>query len=101
VRIQDPITHENVETTFQVAAVSVERQRATRNTALEKALANATGGKDYDLTTAASLPDDVKLVSRTETNLEVLPLWNTWLVFVMVSALLLGEWLLRKWVNLP
>jgi hypothetical protein len=101
VRVRDPITRETVETTFQVAAVSVERQRATRNAALEQSLADATGGKDYDLVSVAKLPDEVRLVSRTETNLEVLPLWNTWLVFALVAALMLGEWLVRKWVNLP
>jgi len=101
VRVRDPIGQQVVDATFQVVAVPVERQRATRNIALQQALADATGGKSYDLTTAATLPDQVRLQSRTETNVEVIPLWNTWLVFAAVAVLMLGEWLGRKWVNLP
>ena len=33
--------------------------------------------------------------------MEVIPLWNTWLSFGLVVALMLGEWLGRKWANLP
>jgi len=101
VRVRDPISQQTAETTFQVVAVPVERQRATRNAALQQALADATGGKSYDLTTVAALPDQVRLQTRTETNVEVIPLWNTWLVFAAVAVLMLGEWLGRKWVNLP
>jgi uncharacterized membrane protein len=31
----------------------------------------------------------------------VVALWNTWLAFTLVVVLMLGEWLGRKWVNLP
>jgi hypothetical protein len=101
VRVRDPIAQHVVDATFQVVAVPVERQRATRNTALQQALADATGGKSYDLATVAQLPDQIRLQSRTETNVEVIPLWNTWLVFAVVAVLMLGEWAGRKWVNLP
>ncbi len=101
VRVRDPITQQMVETRFDVAALPVERQRATRNAALQQALADATGGKSYDVTTVGELPDQIHLVSRTEANVEVIPLWNTWLAFAVVAALMLGEWLGRKWVNLP
>lgn len=101
VRIRDPITQQTVDATFQVAALPVERQRATRNAALERALADATGGKSYDLASAAELPERIPLVARTEANVEVIPLWNTWMAFSAVVALMLGEWLFRKWVNLP
>jgi hypothetical protein len=101
VRVHDPIAQEHVETTFRVASVSVERQRAVRNAALQQALADATGGKSYDLASAARLADEIRLVAKTETDVEVIPLWNTWFAFVLVTALMLGEWLGRKWVNLP
>jgi hypothetical protein len=100
-RVHDPIAQEHVETTFRVASVSVERQRAVRNAALQQALADATGGKSYDLASAARLADEIRLVAKTETDVEVIPLWNTWFAFALVSALMLGEWLGRKWVNLP
>lgn len=101
VRVFDPVAKQHVETAFRVATVSVERQRAVRNTALQQALADATGGKSYDLATAAQLPDDIRLPPRLETNIEVIALWNTWLVFGLASGLMLAEWLGRKWMSLP
>jgi len=97
----DPISKEPVEVTFQVTALSVERRRAVRGAALEQALAAATGGKTFDLTTAGKLPVEIKLVSKTETHIEVISLWNTWFCFICVIVLMLGEWLGRKRVNLP
>jgi len=99
--VHDPIADESAEVTFRVASVSVERQRAVRNVALQQAIADATGGKSYDLTTVARLPEEIQLVAKTETNVEVITLWNTWLCFGCVVLLMLGEWLGRKWVNLP
>jgi uncharacterized membrane protein len=31
----------------------------------------------------------------------VIELWNTWLAFGLVGFFMLGEWLGRKWANLP
>jgi hypothetical protein len=101
VRVRDPIAEEDVEVTFRVARVSVERQRPVRNVALEEAIADATGGKSYDLTSAERLADEIDLAAKTETSIQVIPLWNTWLAFACVIVLMLGEWLGRKWVNLP
>ena len=101
VRVRDPITGEHAEAAFRVASVSAERQRAVRNVALQQAIADATGGSSYDLVSVDRLPDEVKREARTETRVEVIPLWNTWLSFGCVVLLMLGEWLGRKWVNLP
>lgn len=101
VRVRDPITQEFAETAFRVLSVPIERRQATRNTSLQQALADATGGRSYDLATVHDLPDQVQLAPRTETNVEVIPLGSTWLVFALVSCLLLGEWAARKRVNLP
>jgi hypothetical protein len=101
VRVIDPLTEQPVEVAFQVASASVERQRAVRNVALEQALADATGGKCYDLATADRLPDEIRLQARGETHEMTIALWNTWLFFLVAVILMLGEWLLRKWVNLP
>lgn len=101
IRVRDPITGEPVETSFRVVSTSIERQRAVRDTALAESLASATGGRSYDLTTLERLPDEIGASARTETNVEVVPLWNTWLAFVAVVGLMLGEWFGRKRVNLP
>jgi hypothetical protein len=101
VRVKDPLGGQVSELTFQVTSVSVERQRAVRNVALQQAIADVTGGKSYDLTTVAQLPDEVRLARKTETTTEIVPLWNTWFFFLTVVLLLLSEWALRKWINLP
>ena len=101
VKVHDPVTKKVAEVAFQVTSVSVERQSATRNSDLQKAIADNTGGKSYDLTTVSRLPEEARLTAKTETNVEVIPLWNTWLAFGLVVLLMLGEWLGRKWVNLP
>lgn len=101
VQVTDPVTQEKVVTTFRVTGVSVEDERAVRNTVLERDLAAVTGGKSYDLVTVGQLPDEIRLVSKTETNVHVVELWNTWLVFGLVGFFMLGEWLGRKRANLP
>lgn len=102
VRVTDPVTGKPVQTTFKVASVALERHSVVRNVALQRQLADAVaGGKTFDLTTVASLPDQIKLTPKTETSTEIITLWHTWLAFGCVVGLLLGEWLLRKWVNLP
>jgi hypothetical protein len=101
VRVTDPIIQEPVETVFQVTSRRVERQAAVRNVDLQQAVAEAyPGGRSYDLTEVARLADDIQLAPKEETTIEPLTLWNTWACFGLVVFLLLGEWLLRKWVNL-
>ncbi|MBI4604316.1 MAG: VWA domain-containing protein [Planctomycetes bacterium] len=100
-RVQDPIAGEMREVAFRVADASVERRTAVRNAALERELAAATGGRCHDLATAAALPAEIEAPETAETSVRVVPLWSTWLLFAAVVALLLGEWLLRKAVNLP
>jgi hypothetical protein len=101
VRVKDPLGGQVAELTFQVASVSVERQRAVRNVALQQAVADATGGKSYDLTTVDQLPDEIRLARKSETTTEIVPLWNTWFYFFAVVLLLWSEWAVRKWINLP
>ncbi len=102
VRIKDPVTGRYAETKFVVRDVSAERRVAVRNVALQKAVAAAVpGGKTYELDEAVRLLDDVQLPQQMETQIEVRPLWSTWLCFALVVMLLLGEWLMRKIVTLP
>jgi hypothetical protein len=68
---------------------------------LQDEIASMTGGKAYDLESAAHMVDDIKPVVLSEKSIKVFPLWNTWLCFGLVVALMLGEWLVRKLINLP
>ena len=100
-RVTDPITSEVHEARFSVADVSAERRVATRDTALQTALAAAVPGG------GAIEPDQLAAVlaafdppRRVRTTTDILPLWDSWLMFGLVVVLLLCEWLGRKAANL-
>lgn len=101
VRVDDPVTGQEIETRFQVTGLSVERRSSVRNVALAEALARETGGRSFELTNVDGVVDLIKLPSPAASGIEVVPLWNTWLGFGFVVFLMLGEWLVRKCVNLP
>jgi hypothetical protein len=61
----------------------------------------ATGGQSYDLTTVSSLLKDFQPKPRTESSIKVIALWHNWLAFAVIILLMLGEWLVRKLMNLP
>jgi hypothetical protein len=100
-RVRDPITGTSKEVTFRVVNLSPERQTAVRNTALQEQIAGESKGKTYDLQTVHRLPDEIDLHPVKETSTKVFALWSTWLCFGLVVTLMLGEWLLRKLINLP
>ncbi|MEX2185720.1 MAG: hypothetical protein WD875_02955 [Pirellulales bacterium] len=102
VQVKDPITGQwKPPLSFTVSSRSPERRNAVRNVAVQEALATRTAGRSYDLTTVASLVDDVEGLSKAERVVEVHKLWSTWPCFALVVMLMLGEWLGRKMVNLP
>jgi hypothetical protein len=84
-----------------VTSLSVEQRSASRNVALQESLAAATGGKTYDLETAAKLADDVDPVARPEHAVKVFPLGMTWACLLLGLGLLICEWIIRKRVSLP
>jgi hypothetical protein len=99
--VDDPVTREQVQAVFTVTGLSVERRAVSRNVALQEALAAATGGKSYDLTTAAGLATDIEPVVRPEHSLKVFPLGMTWACLILGLGLLVGEWIVRKRISLP
>jgi hypothetical protein len=99
-RVTDPLTGEATEAAFRVDSLSAEKRSVVRNTALAGMLASRTGGRAYDLASATRLPDEIDAVARPERSVKVFPLSNTWLCFLTVVGLMLGEWLLRKRSNL-
>jgi len=85
-----------------VKDVSAERRTAVRNVALQRSIAAAVpGGKAYELEAAARLAEEIQAPTKLETQVEVRPLWSTWLCFGLIVALLMAEWLFRKIVTLP
>jgi hypothetical protein len=100
-RVKDPVTREESEVNFQVTGLSAERRSAVRNVSLQNAIAAETGGRSYDLLTADRLVDEIKLNAKPEESIKIFSLSMTWLCFGTAVALMLGEWLLRKTINLP
>lgn len=100
-RIKDPIADRTVELRFEVTGLSAERQRVVRDEKLQTALAEATGGRTYDLATINRLPDELNLRPQQRRVERTISLWTTPLWFGLVIMLMLGEWSARKWVRLP
>ncbi|MBI3860891.1 MAG: VWA domain-containing protein [Planctomycetia bacterium] len=99
--VKDPVTSEESTVFFQVANVSVERRSAVRNSSLAREIAVATGARSYDLKDVHNLVKDFQPKPRHESSIRVIPLWNNWFTFGVVIALMLGEWIIRKFMNLP
>ena len=100
VSVIDPVTKERSEVFFQVTSVSAERRSAVRNVALQSQLAATSGGKSYTLETASQFLKDFQPQERTEVSVQTFEIWHTWFCFTLIVVLMLGEWLLRKWVHL-
>jgi len=100
VLVTDPITNEQASVAMDVASLPLEDIEARRNVALQESLARDTGGRSFDLAGVHDMVETIESAQRIETTTKIVPLWNTWLAFICVIALLLGEWLARKWINL-
>jgi hypothetical protein len=98
--VDDPLTREEAVTAFTVTSLSVEQRSAVRNTSLQEAIAAATGGRSYDLASAASLASDIDPVARREHTMRVVPLGMTWACLLGGLGLLVAEWILRKRASL-
>jgi hypothetical protein len=101
IRVTDPVTSRNTELRFEVTSVSAERQRAVRDEQLQTALAESTGGRSYDLTNVHRLPSELELKPQEQRSTRHVTLWTTPLWFGLIVFLMLGEWLVRKWIWLP
>lgn len=99
-KVKDPITGKTDEQRFEVTPLSAERRRGVRDDKLQNELAQATGGRAYDLTTVGRLPDDLKLEPVVERLTRNYRLWTTPLWFGVAVVLMLGEWLSRKMIRL-
>jgi hypothetical protein len=100
VRVNDPVSLEPVDVFFQVSDLSVERRSATRNRSLQESIAAETGGRSCELHDAQETLAKFAPPRLSETSVEVIPLWSTWLTFGLVICLMFAEWLLRKFANL-
>ena len=99
-RVQDPLTREESEVVFAVTTVSAERRSAVRNVALQKSIASQTAGFACDLTSADERLEKIEPQPKIEQTVKNFPLSMTWLCLGAGLLLMIGEWALRKGVNL-
>ena len=99
-RVKDPITNKFEERRFEVTSLSAERRRGVRDLQLQTELANRTHGRSYELTNVANLLQDLQVKPRVETVTRNHALWSTPLWFIVLIALMLGEWFSRKMIRL-
>ncbi len=100
IRVNDPILQSSSRQSFRVTGASAELRSSVRNETLQHQLARRSRGASCVLSEADSLKDQIKLVPYRETEEHNFAIWKTPLWFMVIVSLMLGEWLLRKWVNL-
>jgi hypothetical protein len=97
----DPITQTPVACKFTAFSTSVERQSPVLDTHLQRAIATASDGRDLELKDVQTLVEQIQPAQITERSTEVVSLVNTWACFLVITGMLLSEWLLRKRIGLP
>jgi hypothetical protein len=80
----------------RVADLNTEFFDAEMRAPLLQRIAKETGGKFYTPATASTLPDDVALSKHGVTVVNQMDLWDMPAVFLLLVALLAGEWSYRK-----
>ena len=87
------------ETVTRFVRAGAERKeffRPTRNDALLKRIADATGGRYWSATDGAGLATALTFGSAGIQTVEVLPLWSLPLFFLLLLLLKISEWGLRR-----
>lgn len=75
-----------------------EYQHARANPQFLQQLADATGGKAFDLKDIDQIPDQIPYTRRDQAESVIVPLWHWPPLFVLLVAVVCSEWFLRrKW----
>jgi len=98
--VLDPETDAEFEIGFDVTTVSRERLDVVRNTPLQQQLADITGGQACELFELPELLDGLEAKPLEQYSHRQLPLWNTWLMLILLLTMMHTEWLVRKLSNL-
>ncbi|MDP6503359.1 MAG: hypothetical protein QF886_07070 [Planctomycetota bacterium] len=88
------------QTELTVTAPQLELNNPALNRDLLQKLAQATGGKYYEIDQLAQLPKDIKAEEKKTTIRNEEELWDTWLIVLLFASLATVEWVVRKWNNL-
>jgi hypothetical protein len=69
---------------------------AGRRTSLLERVATETGGRFYTPETVSDLPDDIEVTGAGVTLVEERDLWDMPAIFLLLVALMAGEWAFRR-----
>jgi len=100
VRVEDPVTQSHARRQFEVTGVSAEMRSTVRNETLSGQLVDQSRGVGAALHQSHLLKNLIKLTPYHVTEEHNYLLWQTPLWFIVIISLMLGEWLLRKWIHL-
>ena len=98
--VMDPETKEEFELGFEVTTASRERLDVVRNTSLQKQLGDISGGQACELYELPEILGELEAQDIKQYTERQLPLWNTWLILMLVLIIMHTEWLARKLSNL-
>ena len=98
--VMDPETKEEFELGFEVTTASRERLDVVRNTSLQKQLGDISGGQACELYELPEILSELEAQDIKQYTERQLPLWNTWLILMLVLIIMHTEWLARKLSNL-
>ena len=98
--VMDPETNEEFELGFEVTTASRERLDVVRNTSLQKQIGDVTGGQACELYELPEILNQLEAQDIKQYTERQLPLWNTWLILLLVLLVMHAEWLARKLSNL-
>jgi len=85
---------------FSALQDSLDLYNSGLNKELLERLAKETGGQYYNLANASQIPEEMTYIARPNAVPQTLPLWDMPALFLLLCALLICEWSLRKRVGL-
>ncbi len=100
IRVKDPITDSPAERQFSVTGASAEMRSSVRDEALQTRIAEQSHGFSCTLANANQLLDHMEMTPYRCTEQHNYAIWKTPMWFILIVALMLGEWSLRKWMHL-
>jgi hypothetical protein len=96
-RMTDPIDQQDRLAFFTATDASAEQQDPARNSKLQQELSRLTGGRAYDLTSVATLPEDLDLDQAYQAETRIRRLWATPGWFLVVVGMMYCDWFVRRW----
>ena len=96
VTLADPTSGRTYGRRCVVTDTSVERRQILRDVELQRRLAEVTGGRAYEIAEIDQMIRELEVEPTSQQEHRQFALWNTPAWFLLVVALMLSEWTVRK-----